>query len=50
MSKTSQEESFMNVMFQEELNGENVAKGHDSYYKKFVDGGKCFKLAPLLGE
>ncbi|KZP18816.1 P-loop containing nucleoside triphosphate hydrolase protein [Athelia psychrophila] len=38
MSKTSQEDSFMNVMFQEEVpDGENVTKGHDSFYRKFVE-------------
>jgi len=34
------EDAFVNVMFQEERNGETVNKGNDSFYDKFVEKGE----------
>jgi hypothetical protein len=34
------EDAFVNVMFQEEHNGETVNKGNDSFYDKFVEKGE----------
>jgi hypothetical protein len=34
------EDAFVNVMFQEERNGETLNKGRDSFYDKFVEQGK----------
>lgn len=36
----SVEDAFVNVMFEEERNGETVDKGSDSFYNKFVEKGE----------
>jgi hypothetical protein len=36
------QDSFVNVMFQEDHNGETVNKGNDSFYDMFVENGQIF--------
>jgi hypothetical protein len=38
------EDAFVNVMFQEERNGEIVNKGGDSFYDEFVEKGEILAL------
>lgn len=34
------EDSFLNIILQEERQGETITKGHDSFYAKFVNQGR----------
>ena len=40
MNASTVEDAFVNVMFQEERNGETFNKGRDSFYDKFIEQGK----------
>jgi hypothetical protein len=42
------EDAFVNVMFQEECNGETGNKGSDSFYDKFVEKGEILTTYLLM--